>query len=306
MTGANGHLGRALIRTIGRDRPVRALVRSERSAGVLEALPETLRPEIRLVDPGDAETLRREGAGCETWVHLIGILKEGGSARYEDAHEHSCEAVARAAAEAGARRIVYLSILGSRPDSPNACLASKGRAEEILRDGSVPVSVLRVPMVLGPGEQATYALRAQARDGLTALVRGGKSLEQPIDNRDVVRAILAADADRSEASADFDLAGPETLSHRELVLRVAGILGTRPRFLPVPLALVRTAAAALELVSANPPLTRAMLDVLEMDDCIDPEPAARRLGISLTPLEDTLRHVFAAPRKARSAALEAP
>jgi hypothetical protein len=36
-----------------------------------------------------------------------------------------------------------------------------------------------------------------------------------------------------------------------------------------------------------------MLGVLEHDDDIDPRPAARRLGLTLTPLAETLAHTFA-------------
>jgi hypothetical protein len=44
----------------------------------------------------------------------------------------------------------------------------------------------------------------------------------------------------------------------------------------------------LERVSANPPLTRGMLGVLDHDDDIDPKPACERLGLELTPLDTTL------------------
>jgi hypothetical protein len=47
---------------------------------------------------------------------------------------------------------------------------------------------------------------------------------------------------------------------------------------------------------AEPPVTRAMLGVLEHDDDIDPRPGAQRLGLALTPLAETLTHTFA-PRK---------
>ena len=57
----------------------------------------------------------------------------------------------------------------------------------------------------------------------------------------------------------------------------------------VPLFLVRLFAFLMERVSANPPLTNAMLDVIQHDDAIDPGPACERLGIELTPLDETLR-----------------
>jgi len=103
-------------------------------------------------------------------VHFVGILKEVDGTSYASAHEESCRALADAATRGGLGRIVYLSIVGSHPDSPNSCLASKGRAEQILLAAKVPVCVLRVPMVLGPGDFASWSLRKQARSQLVALV----------------------------------------------------------------------------------------------------------------------------------------
>ena len=182
-----------------------------------------------------------------------------------------------------------MSILGSGPASGNACLASKGRAEQILLRSSVPVTVLRVPMVLGPGEIAAFALRGRVHAPLAPLVRGGSALEQPIDADDVTRAIESALADETSDDAVLDLAGPESLSHRELVLRAAKLVGKRPRLVPVPLAAVSLFARLAERFAANPPLTPAMLEVLEEDDRIDPAPACARLGLTLTPLDETLR-----------------
>jgi NADH dehydrogenase len=291
VTGANGHLGRSLARALAGRRRVRALVRSERAAGTLRALPESMRPEVVRVDWADADALARAGDGCPDWIHLVGILKETRGSSYPDAHERPAAALARAAEKAGARRIVAVSILGAAPGSANACLASKGRADAALLTGAVPATVLRVPMVLGPGELAVAALRAQAGAPVSFLVRGGATLEQPIDARDLVRALELALSARVEGEA-LDLAGPESLSHRELVSRVARLLGKRPRFVALPLAAATALAWCFERVAADPPLTRAMLGVLEHDDRIDPKPALLRLGLSLTPLDDTLRFSF--------------
>jgi NADH dehydrogenase len=289
VTGANGRVGRRLLERLA---AARALVRSEAAAA---ALPDHARDEARLVDWRDPASIPPALEGCEAVVHLIGILKETARARYSEAHETSCAALARACERSGVKRIVYLSILGSDPGEANGCLASKGRAEKILQGRSVPSVVLRVPMVLGPGEIAAHALRAQATARFAFLVRGGATLEQPIDSEDVVSAILGALAGRVEGSAALDLAGPESLSHRALVERAAAVLGTRPRIVPVPLALARVFAAVAERLFAEPPLTTAMLGVLEHDDRIDPGPACARLGLALTPLDETLRRALGAP-----------
>jgi NADH dehydrogenase len=298
VTGANGQLGRRLLRRLQEREPrrsARAVVRSQRAADSLR----DSGADVRVVDYADAGALAAAAAGCDAAVHLVGILKETRGNRYADAHERASAALAQAAERARLRRIVCVSILGSRPDSPNACLASKGRGEEILLKGAVPAVILRVPMVLGPGDPASQALARQARAGRVRLVRGGATREQPIAADDLVEAIVAALFRDGIAPAALDLAGPESLSHRELVERAARVLGTQVSVAGVPLALVQAFAWLAAKGMAEPPLTPAMLGVLEHDDDIDPGPSCRRLGIGLTPLDETLRRALRAQEEER-------
>ena len=293
VTGANGNLGRRLLRLLAGECAVRAVVRSERAAEAVRAAGAEPAPEIQVLDYADAERLAAAARGCTHAVHLVGILKESRASRYADAHERSCAALARAADTAGLRRIVYPSILGSRPDAANPCLASKGRAERILLAAKTPALVLRVPMVLGEGDFAARALRRQALASVALLVRGGASFEQPIYAGDVALAILRGLDAPGLDDAALDLAGPESLSHRELVLRAGRLLGRRPRVLPVPRAAALAAAWLAERLVGDPPVTRAMLDVLDHDDRVDPAEACRRLGIALTPLDEMLERTVA-------------
>jgi NADH dehydrogenase len=290
VTGANGHLGRRLLARLAGKRPLRAVVRSERAANTLAALPQAGQFETRVLDYADAAALTSAAEGCSHAVHLVGILKEGPTSSYEQAHEATTRALAAASAARGLRRNVYLSILGSHPDSPNACLASKGRAERILLRANTPALVMRVPMVLGEGDHASRALRGQALAPIALLLGGGRSLEQPIYAGDVVEAVVAG-VSRDDLGDDLmlDLAGPESLPHRALLERAARLHGRRPRVLPAPLALGRALAFALEKLLPDPPVTRAMLGVLHHDDAVDPGEACRRLGIELTPLDELLR-----------------
>ncbi|HSJ97220.1 MAG TPA: NAD(P)H-binding protein, partial [Myxococcota bacterium] len=274
VTGANGNLGRALIgRLLAGAAPgaaaVVAVVRSERAAATVRAL--AAKPEVAVVDYGDSDALARAARGCDGAVHLVGILKEAPGTSYQDAHEGAARALAAAAPRAGCNRVVYLSILGAGTDSPNACLASKARAEAILLAAPLRTTVLRVPMVLGGDDYASLALRARAHARFAPMVGGGASLEQPIDLADVVEAIVAALARPGLAGRVLDLAGPESLPRRALVRRAAALAGARgPTVLPIPLTAARLFAALAERLSANPPLTPAMLGVLEHDDHVDP------------------------------------
>ena len=290
VTGANGQLGRALLGdlSVRGHRAVRALVRSARAADSIRALGLDPAPLIELVDYASPHAMERVLAGARAVVHLVGILKETRDTRYVEAHENTCHALALAASRTGVERIVYLSILGSLPDSPNACLASKGRAERVLLEERAAATILRVPMVIGGDDHASASLRRQARARSLRLVGGGRTLQQPIDARDVRAAVLASLAEPGGRNLVLDAGGPECLSHRSLVLRAAHHWQNVPRIHSIPLGLARLGVGLLETLHPNPPITRAMLDVLQHDDRVDVRPFCEKLGLALTPLDTTL------------------
>ncbi|MDE0224857.1 MAG: NAD(P)H-binding protein [Gammaproteobacteria bacterium] len=286
ITGANGHLGRRLISRLRGDCEVVAAVRSERAAGMLEGSGA----RVCIVDYGDSDALANAAAGCEAAVHLAGIIRETAANRYVDAHEGTARALGLAG---GIRRIVYLSVVGAAPDSPNACLASKAAAESLLLSGQAVASVLRVPMVLGEGDYASLALGRRASGPLGFTFRAA-SFEQPVYAGDVVDAIAAL-LERADAPEFVELAGPERITRRELTRRAGRVLGRRTLLVSLPIAAGRVLAAVFEALSRNPPVTRAMLGVLDHDDDVDVAPACRNLGLELTGLDETLRRCLASP-----------
>ncbi len=302
VTGANGHLGRRLVsRLAGGDGLVpRALVRSRRAADSLTSDPATADVDLVIGDYTDEASLRQALEGCRFVAHFVGIIKESAGATYEQAHEATCQSLARAAASAGVERIVYLSILGARPDHSNGCIASKGRAEELLLAGSVPTTVLRVPMVIGEGDFAVASLARAAQSSIAPMISGGRTRQQPIDADDVLAAVLAA-FDRSGAGGlALDLGGPENLSQRELVARAAQVLGrSAPTTVPIPRPLVDAAVWLMERTSASPGMTRDMLEILEHDDHVEADVACELLGLELTPLDETLARCIAAQEDGR-------
>jgi uncharacterized protein YbjT (DUF2867 family) len=299
ITGANGHLGRRLIARLA---PRASIVATVRSAAARQTIEQSVSTpiDVEQLDYGDAAALARAAEGCVAAVHLVGILKETSTSRYVDAHEHATQALVAAARAARLRRIVYVSILGSHPESGNAALASKGRAERILLGSGIPTLILRVPMVLGEDDYASRALRARAGGRIAWLIRGA-SLEQPIYAGDVVEAIVAGIDLRGDDDVVLDLAGPESLSRADLVRRAGAIVGARPICVSLPLAPVLGIVGLVERLTDNAPVTRAMLEVLDHDDRIDPAPAAAKLGIRLTPLDEMLAACLTATHKGSGA-----
>ncbi|MEE3326177.1 MAG: NAD(P)H-binding protein [Myxococcota bacterium] len=296
ITGANGNLGRQLVQRLcqepdrqNSDSPgIRALVRSERAAKMIREMDCPNPPEIMVGDYTDAGSMKEAVSDCDGVVHLVGIIKETSTTSYPQAHEDTCRTLAHVLKDSSVRRIVYLSILGSHSESSNACLASKGRAEALLAGGPCPATILRVPMVLGPDDYASAALRKEAQSKIVSLAGGGRTLQQPIDSCNVIDAILASLKVEHAETRDFDLGGPESMAHRDLIQRAARLYQRKPWTLPIPLPLARFFVGLLEGIGKNPPITRAMFDILQHDDRTDPTSCCEELGISLTALDETL------------------
>jgi uncharacterized protein YbjT (DUF2867 family) len=289
ITGANGHLGTRLIRRINDERPgdeVVAIVRSERAAASLRQA--GLKVDIRVVSYTDSAGISQAGQGAEAIVHLVGIIKESATNTFEMAHEKTSAALVEANLDAS--HIVTLGILGSEPASANSCFRSRASSDAILQAGPIPTSVIRVPMVLGPGDYASRALAKNGTSGVAFCFRSS-SLEQPIYSMDVISAIMSA-LSLAPENRIIELAGPESLMRKALIERAGRLLGNKPTVISFPIALGYVLAWVAEKSSSNPPVTRAMLGVLDHDDAINTSAATNLLGLTLTPLDEVLRNVL--------------
>lgn len=289
ITGANGHLGRRLIKSIAPTTHVVAIVRSASAAQQLRVeVPERVR--VIQCDYRNTDSLTQELAQVDFVVHLPGIIKESRANTYEMAHEQAAIALLSALKSSSVQGILYLSILGAKEHGKNACLASKARAEKILLAGPVPTRVIKVPMVLGEGDFASRAIRHKAHRRLGFELRAG-SLEQPIYAGDVIKAVIRS-IESGPHHDVLELAGPESLSRRALIQRSARLLGAKPRIISLPLGLGLLFATLFELLLPKPPVTRAMLGVLDHDDAADSSAALASLGLTLTPLDAMLAKVL--------------
>jgi len=241
VLGATGFVGRALVPALlDAGEHVRAA-----SRGVGRGLPgvEWVRCDVRA-----PETLPRALDGIDCVYYLVHSMGEGLEA-FRAVERRSAEAVARAAAESGCRRIVYLG--GVEPAGPpSEHLASRLEVGAILRAGSVPTLELRAAMIVGNGSASWQILRDLAlRLPFMLLPRWLESKSCPIALPDVVAALIAARLVPLDASAWFDIPGPDVLSAREMIMLVGELEGRHIPAVRVPFLTPRLSAGWLKLVS---------------------------------------------------------
>jgi len=293
VTGANGALGRVLVeRALARPGvELVALVRSARAEAQLAPLASE-RVRVARVAWTDAAGLAGACAGAHGVLHLAGILIPTKDEGYERANVETTRSICAAARAAGAGKFVLVSALFADPESTNAYYASKGRAEEVVRAAGLPYTIVRCPLLLACDSLGSHVLAKETKQPVAILLAGGENLEQPADARDVADAALNAGLDAARArDAAFDLVGPESLSRRELVARAARLRGKAPVVLPLPAAVVRLACGLRERL-LGPGFSPDVLDVILDDVRLDPQPAAKALGVALTPLDATLQRTL--------------
>jgi uncharacterized protein YbjT (DUF2867 family) len=242
LTGATGLLGSAVLRRLaGRGDPVRCLVRDARRLG-----PERVRVQLAIGDLADPGTYRNALRGVRTVVHLAGSERDQPGATVEEIDGLATWRLLRAAERAGAHHFVWVTPLGTTPHHPSRIHRAEALAAAAIEDAEVPVTTLACSLVYGPGDRRLTRLERLAWLPAIPLTGRGAARTQPIWAGDVADAVLAV-ADRGpEGARRYELAGPDVLTHRQVVELWLRAGHRRRRLVPIPLAVLRIVLAAQE------------------------------------------------------------
>ena len=295
ITGANGSVGRNLLAHVAKDAGIHAVatVRSERAAAALPARPLL---DVRIVSSDDTDGLARAMAGASSVVHLAGILIESRSATYERANVAATETAVDACRLASVSHLVLVSALGADPESANRYRRSKGAGERAVEQSGLDATIIRTPILLGPETAGAAAIMRAVSGGTARLLGGGGYLMRPLDVDDLSEAILGACRRRLPGVHVHELAGPEPVSYRGLIERVAGLTGRSLAYQSVPIWGAKLAAAITSRLTGGG-VTPTVIDVITTSETVQHN-ADRELGVSLTPLSETLGKLVAAWRNA--------
>jgi NADH dehydrogenase len=294
ITGANGSVGSILLRHIA-DQPDVHVVACVRTARAAAALPASPGIAPRVIDYDDREDLASAftGAGCV--VHLAGILIESPTSGYQAANVDATLAVVEACRNAGVAHVVLVSVLGADADSANRYLSSKGRAERIVAESGLSAAIIRTPILLGPGTAGGRAIVHAASQGTVVLLGGGRHTIRPLDVDDLSRAILGCCRAPRAGRAIYELAGPEAVTYRDLIARMATLMGREVSIRSMPVWLARLGAAVAGWRRRGG-MTPTVIEVITSNEAVHRN-ADDDLGVTLTPLSTTLEKLLPSPAK---------
>jgi nucleoside-diphosphate-sugar epimerase len=242
VTGAFSYSGAAIARELrAAGHRVRTLTAHPQRA------PAGTDMEVRPLDFADPAGLAESLRGTHTLYNTYWVRFARGRVDHDAAVANS-RLLFDAAARAGVRRIVHISITNPSLDSPYPYFRGKAQVERSLADTGVPSAIAR-PAILFGGDGVLINNIAWLLRRVPVFAVGGRGgyRVRGIHVDDLARLCVSLGA--GTETVTVDAVGPQSLTFRELVDAVRAAVGSRAVVVDVPgpavLALSRVLGAAL-------------------------------------------------------------
>mgnify|MGYP001583988633 CR=1 FL=1 len=276
IVGGTGFLGRHVVAAL------------QRAGYETRALSRRTGFNARRPDP---EPLR----GCSAVVNLVGVKREEGEQTFQAVHVDAVGRLIEAMRTACVPRLVHVSVVAAREGPGLPYNHTKWRGEEAVRASGLEWTILRPGVIYGVGDDMlshlTMMIRASA---VFPIVNDGSSPMMPVDANDVAAAVVGALQSPASRGTVYEVVGPDRLTLRDVVSRVAEANDLPVRIWGTPVALMRVPVRIMEAVMEQPLSTRAQLALLVEGLAGDPGPARRDLGVAPVPFTpDRLRPIVA-------------
>lgn len=189
----------------------------------------------------------------------------------------------------GAQRIVVLSSTsrftkGQSADPGDRALAqsfieSEKHVQEWAEKNGIEWVILRPTLIYGLGKDKNVCeiIRLIRRFGFFPLLGEAKGLRQPVHCRDVAHACYAALFSNNATNKSYNITGAEVLSYRKMVERLFLAIDRKPRFVSVPMNLLRGLFSLLRLIPRYRHWSFSMAERMNQDMIFDHDDAARDL-----------------------------
>lgn len=268
VTGAFSYTGCYIARALleeGRD--VRSLSRGSAPRG---------HPLADRVDTGwlqfkDRGELVESLRGTETLYNTYWIRFPHKGSTFDEAVENS-RSLFTAAAEAGVRRIVHISVTHATDDLPYPYFRGKAEVERALAACGVPGAVVRPSLIFGGREEIlinnlTWLLR---HIPLFIIPGDGRYRLQPVAVQDVAR--LAVELGRTGERTVIDAVGPEIYTFEEFMRLLRESAQARSLFAHLPVSAILPITRALGYTLGDVLVTPGELGAMMDEAMVSPDP----------------------------------
>ena len=269
--GGSGFIGRYVVQKLAQQGArVRVAIRRPDEGLFLKPMGAVGQIDIVQANIRMPRSVQQAVQGADAVINCVGILFERGAQKFPAVQARGAEVIALCAREAGVKKMVHVSAIGADADSGSDYAKSKAAGEAGVRRQMPQAAIIRPSVVFGPEDDFFNRFAAMAAmTPALPLVDGGETKLQPVYVGDVATAIVAALMDDAAAGQTYELGGPKVYSMKEIMQLTLTAIHKKRLLLPVPGALLKPLAFALELQPLfAPPITRDQIELLKADNVV--------------------------------------
>jgi uncharacterized protein YbjT (DUF2867 family) len=282
ITGGTGFVGRNIARTLTNEGHQVVLIARgrDRTDPTIQRLAGVSFFPMTLDDPAE---LARAFAGCDAVAHCAGINREIEDQTYQRVHINGTRNVVEAARNAGVKKILLISFLRARPNCGSGYHESKYAAEEIVRRSGLDYTVLKCGVIYGAGDHMLDHLsHAFYTFPVFAFVGFKDKPIRPNAVEDVVKVVAASLTEGKLSRQTVAVLGPEELTLRQAVKRVARVVQKRPLMFRMPVWFHYLLGWFVERMMKTPLVSVAQVRMLA-EGLAEPNPPCPALPPELAP-----------------------
>lgn len=282
MIGGAGFVGSYIAEELTRHDAQLSIAtrRRERHKGLLIHLPGADLVETGVHDAGQLEQFL---AGHDAVISMVGIL-HGSRRDFEKAHVELTGKIIAACQKLGIKRVIHISALGAGETAPSDYQQTKGKAERLLRDSGLDVTILRPSVIFGAGDSFLTLFARLAAVAPFIPLAGANTRFAPVWVEDVARAVRICLEQDASIGQTLELTGPKTYTLRQLVAYAANLAGHPRTLIALPEGIAMLQATLMELLPGTPPLSRDNVRSLRVDN-VSQQPFPALLGFQPSALE---------------------
>jgi uncharacterized protein YbjT (DUF2867 family) len=253
MAGASGYIGGRLTpQLLDAGHKVTVFARAPEK---LKTRPWANHPNLKIVqgDVLDRESLQKALAGCDAAYYLVHSMNPD-VVDFSQTDRIAAENMVSVAEEVGLKQIIYLGGLGEDGEQLSHHLRSRTEVGNILRGGTVPVTILRAAMIIGSGSASFEILRYLVeRLPIMITPRWIDTPCQPIGVRNVLGYLVGCLHHPEASGRTFDIGQEQVTNYRQLMEVYAEEASLPKRLIiPVPVLTPRLSSYWIHLVTPVP------------------------------------------------------
>lgn len=289
VTGVTGFVGRHLApELVAAGHDVRGLTRDR------TAHRESFNEHLELVEGNLLDPTSLDGLFDDIDVVYYLVHSLGAGTSFERTDREAAHNFVTAASESGVSRVIYLGGLGNSETELSAHLRSRREIEAVLADGSYDLTTFRAAVIIGSGSVG-FDMIVQLVERLPVMIapRWVRTDTQPIAIADVIEYLVRAVEVPETAGRTLEIGGPEVLTYREMMRRVAAAKGERLYLFSVPFLTPRLSTYWIDLFTDMPPsVTRALIEGLRNSVVVTDDTARELLDVDPTPFDVAVRQAL--------------